>query len=67
MERTPDGYRVPDRELAKDGSGYSPSVKAMFSWAGARRVIHGASPDGPETGSPAAFGLPRGTPGRTWR
>ncbi|WP_409496607.1 hypothetical protein [Amycolatopsis sp. cmx-11-12] len=67
VERTPDGYRVLDRELAKDGAGYSPSVKAMFSWVGARRVLHGASPDSPETVSPAAFGLPGGTPVRAWR
>ncbi|MFC3454733.1 hypothetical protein [Amycolatopsis speibonae] len=67
VERTPDGYRVLDRELAKDGSGYAPSVKAMFSWVGARRVIDGASPDGPETVTPAAFGLPDSTPVRIWR
>ncbi|AUI62321.1 hypothetical protein [Amycolatopsis sp. BJA-103] len=64
VERTPSGYRVLDRKLAEDGAGYSPSVKAMFSWIGARRVIHGASPDDPKTVSAAAFGLPDDTPVR---
>ncbi|RSM66745.1 hypothetical protein DMH03_06520 [Amycolatopsis sp. WAC 01376] len=67
VERTPDGYRVLDRELAKDGAGYSPSVKEMFSWVGARRVLDGASPDEPKSVSAAAFGLPAGTPVRAGR
>ncbi|OXM49588.1 hypothetical protein [Amycolatopsis alba] len=58
VERTPGGYRVIDRKIAEGGAGYSRSVKAMFSWVGARRVIDGASPDDPGTVSRAAFGLP---------
>ncbi|MFK0250041.1 hypothetical protein ACIQUM_35530 [Amycolatopsis azurea] len=67
VERGERGYRVLDRQLAKDGAGYSPSVKAMFSWLGARRVLDGASPDDPRSVTPAAFGLPEGTPVRAWR
>ncbi len=62
VERAQGGYRVLDREVAKDGSAYSPSVKAMFSWMGARRVLEGSTPDDPATAAPAAFGLPDGTP-----
>jgi hypothetical protein len=67
VEHAQDGYRVLDRELAKDGAAYSPSVKAMFSWMGARRVLDGSGPDDPATIAPAAFGLPDGTPVRAWR
>ncbi|MER6665776.1 hypothetical protein ABT256_14630 [Amycolatopsis japonica] len=67
VERTPGGFRVLDRKVAEDGAGFSPSVKAMFSWTGARRVLHGASPDDPRNVSAAAFGLPEGTPVRTLR
>jgi hypothetical protein len=67
VERTPDGYRVLDQEFAKDGAGFSPSVKAMFSWIGARRVLDGTTPDDPAKIAPAAFGLPEGTPVRAWR
>ncbi|RSN04639.1 hypothetical protein DMC63_39210 [Streptomyces sp. WAC 05977] len=67
VERTPGGYRVLDRKVAVDGAGYSPSVKEMFSWVGARRVLDGASPDDPRNVSAAAFGLPESTPVRTGR
>jgi hypothetical protein len=67
VERGEHGYRVLGRELAKDGAAYSPSVKAMFSWLGARRVLDGASPESPEKVAPAAFGLPPDTPVRPWR
>ncbi|MFE5505292.1 hypothetical protein [Amycolatopsis japonica] len=67
VERTPGGFRVLDRKVAEDGAGFSPSVKAMFSWTGARRVLHGASPDDPKSVSAAAFGLPESTPVRTGR
>lgn len=67
VEHADQGYRVLDRELAKDGAAYSPSVKAMFSWIGSRRVLDGASPEDPATVAPAAFGLPDGTPVRAWR
>lgn len=67
VERTPGGYRVLDRKVAVDGAGYSPSVKEMFSWVGARRVLGGASPDDPRNVSAAAFGLPGSTPVRTGR
>jgi len=67
VERTPDGYRVLDRQLAMDGAGHSPSIKAMFSWVGARRVLDGASPDDPKSVSAAAFGLPEDTPVRDSR
>ncbi|MFI7116692.1 hypothetical protein [Amycolatopsis sp. NPDC049868] len=67
VERTPGGFRVLDRKVAEDGAGYSPSVKALFSWTGARRVLDGASPDDPRSVSAAAFGLPESTPVRTGR
>ncbi|ANN14541.1 hypothetical protein SD37_01950 [Amycolatopsis orientalis] len=67
VERTPDGYRVLDWKFAEDGAGYSPSVKAMFSWVGARRVLDGTSPDDPAKIAPAAFGLPEDTPVRARR
>ncbi|OXM47760.1 hypothetical protein CFP71_34555 [Amycolatopsis thailandensis] len=67
VERTPSGYHVLDRKFAEDGAGYSPSVKAMFSWIGARRVLDGTGPDDPRSLSPAAFGLPENTPVRAWR
>lgn len=67
VERTPGGYRVLDRKFAEDGAGYSRSVKEMFSWVGARRVLDGASPDDPRNVSAAAFGLPGSTPVRTGR
>ncbi|MFE6611807.1 hypothetical protein [Amycolatopsis sp. NPDC057786] len=67
VERTPGGYRVLDRRVAEDGAGYSPSVKEMFSWVGARRVLGGASPEDPKSVSAAAFGLPVSTPVRTGR
>ncbi|MGK4598169.1 hypothetical protein [Amycolatopsis sp. w19] len=67
VERTPGGFRVLDRKFAEDGAGYSRSVKEMFSWVGARRVLDGASPDDPKSVSAAAFGLPESTPVRTGR
>ncbi|KZB85208.1 hypothetical protein [Amycolatopsis regifaucium] len=67
VERTPGGYRVLDRKFAEDGAGHSRSVKEMFSWIGARRVLDGASPDDPKSVSAAAFGLPESTPVRTGR
>ncbi len=67
VERGELGYRVISREVAKDGAGYSPSVRAMFSWSGAKRVLDGVGPDSPSSVAAAAFGLPPDTAIRTLR